>query len=279
MCSTTARFKSCDTNGPILTVASLRSSSPIDTAVMRTGTEERPLYRLRDIITSDPGTIIYGGESEKVMNKLAELGLVGICPPTGWRNVDVGAVLEPLAAWAEENHVAVLGITHPPKNAPAKAIHAIVGSIAYVAAARLVFLVVEEPETQRRLMLTVKNNLGAFAPGLGFSLCQRPVSKGIIASHVAWDNVPVTVSANEALAAANGGGDQRMREAKDFLREELTGGPRSAKEIKEAANAAGLSWATVRRAQDALGIKPTKGGLNEGWMWQLPEQPRTYRDA
>ena len=70
-----------------------------------------------------------------------------------------------------------------------------------------------------------------------------------------------------------------MREAKDFLREELTGGPRSAKEIKEAANAAGLSWATVRRAQDALGIKPTKGGLNEGWMWQLPEQPRTYRDA
>jgi putative DNA primase/helicase len=187
------------------------------------------------------------------------------------RVTDVRAVLEPLAGWAEENHVAVLGITHPPKNAPPRALHAIVGSIAYVAAARLVFLAVEEQGTNRRLLLAVKNNLGALAPGIGYSLEQAIISKDIVASRIAWDNLPVTVSANEALAAANGGDTGAMTEAKDFLREELADGPRPAQDIKKAAQAAGLSWGTVRRAQERLGIKPRKTGLDGVWQWQLPE--------
>jgi putative DNA primase/helicase len=213
--------------------------------------------------------------------KLAEVGdvaLVIIDPITSYmgskidshRTTDVRAVLEPLAAWAEEHHVAVIGITHPPKNAPAKAIHALVGSIAYVAAARMVFLTIEEPGTERRLMLAVKNNLGPLAPGLGYALAQTIISKGIVASHVIWDSAPVTMTANEALGASAEDG-RAMTEAKDFLLEELADGPRPAKDLKKAAQAVGLSWGTVRRAQARLNITSHKTGLEAGWEWRLPE--------
>jgi predicted ATP-dependent serine protease len=120
------------------------------------------------------------------VREIGDVALVVVDPITSYmgdkidshRTTDVRAVLEPIAGWAEQNRIAVLGITHPPKAAPAKAIHALVGSIAYVAAARLVFLVVEEPETKRRLLLPVKNNLGALAPGLAYMLAQTLVGKG-----------------------------------------------------------------------------------------------------
>ena len=166
------------------------------------------------------------------------------------RVTDVRAVLEPLAAWAEHHHVAVIGITHPPKAAPAKALHSIVGSIAYVAAARLVFLAIEEAETERRLLLAVKNNLGRLSDGLGYSLAQTVISKGIIASYVLWDTLPVTVTANEALARTKEDG-QALTDAKDFLRDELSAGPRLQTDLQKAAEAAGHSWSTVRRAQAA----------------------------
>jgi hypothetical protein len=215
----------------------------------------------------------------KKLREVGDVALVVIDPITSYmgskidshRVTDVRAVLEPLAAWAEEHKVAVLGITHPPKNAPAKAIHALVGSIAYVAAARLVFLAIEEPGTERRLLLAVKNNLGALAPGLGYALVQTIISsKNIVASHVAWDRIPVTATANEALGASAEDG-RAVTEAKEFLCEELSNGPRPVNDLKKAAQAAGLSWATVRRAQDRLKIISQKTGLEAGWEWQLPE--------
>jgi AAA domain len=120
----------------------------------------------------------------KKLKEVGDVAIVVIDPITSYmgskidshRVTDVRAVLEPLADWAEEHKVAVLGITHPPKNAPAKAIHAL-GSIAYVAAARLVFLAIEEPSSERRLLLPVKNNLGPLAPGLSYALVQTPSAR------------------------------------------------------------------------------------------------------
>jgi AAA domain len=95
-----------------------------------------------------------------------ELRLIIIDPITSYmgridshRTTDVRGVLEPLAAFAERLGVAVLAVSHPPKSTPPKAMNAVTGSGAYVAFARSVFLVVEEPETDRRLLLPVKNSL------------------------------------------------------------------------------------------------------------------------
>ena len=45
------------------------------------------------------------------------------------------------------------------------------------------------------------------------------------------------------------------------------------KKVKAEAEGAGLSWRTVRRAKDRLGIKPYKerGKEHGGWLWSLPQ--------
>ena len=60
-------------------------------------------------------------------------------------------------------------------------------------------------------------------------------------------------------------------DAEKFLREKLSGGPMKQADIKdEAVNGHGFSWATMRRAQNKLGIISKKDGLQGGWVWELP---------
>jgi putative DNA primase/helicase len=96
----------------------------------------------------------------------------------------------------------------------------------------------------------------------------------IIVPVVSW-GASVSGTARDILAAAEateGNGEATVRrEAEDFLLDFLMDGPKPAKECKAAAAAAALSWATVRRAQDKLGIKPSKDSMTGGWTWSLPE--------
>jgi putative DNA primase/helicase len=233
------------------------------------------------IIAGKPITFSLQAHLEMLGEELTKIGdvvLVNIDPITsymgkidGHQTVDVRSVLEPLASFAEKHDSAVLAISHPPKATQSKALHAVTGSLAYVAAARMVFVVAKEPETERRLLLPVKNNLGPPAAGLGFSLGQRLVGKGILASYVIWDNMAVTTTADEAIAAVNHEGPGAMNDAKDFLREELAGQARSVQAIKKEAIAAGLSWRTIERAKTALDVRSFKENLKGGWLWELPK--------
>ena len=60
-----------------------------------------------------------------------------------------------------------------------------------------------------------------------------------------------------------------LGEAKRLLREILADGPVPQREVKEAAEAAGISMATVQRAKKALGVKTKKKGMKGPWMWSL----------
>jgi putative DNA primase/helicase len=241
------------------------------------------------IIDGKPVTFSLQVHLEMLGAKLVEIGdaaVVIIDPITsymgkidGHQTVDVRAVLEPLAAFAERHDVAVLAISHLPKASQSKALHAVTGSLAFVAAARMVFIATKEPQTARRLLLPVKNNLGPLAAGLGFSLEQRFVGNEILASHVIWDSAPVTTTADEAVAAASNQGATAMREAVDFLREELSTEARPAQDIRKAATSAGIAWRTVERAKAELGVKSSKSGLHEGWVWELPKAAEARHEA
>ena len=79
------------------------------------------------------------------------------------RNSDVRGVLEPLSEMAERLGVAIVSVTHFAKscagNAP-KALHHFIGSIAFVAAPRIAFVVLQDQDiSDRRLLLHAKNNL------------------------------------------------------------------------------------------------------------------------
>lgn len=94
---------------------------------------------------------------------------------------------------------------------------------------------------------------------------------------VEWEPEPVTITADEALTALREDCTERSEreEAANWLRDYLTDGPQSAKQVRAAANEAGLAWITVRRAKDALGIRPAKTRFDGGWEWALPSKTLT----
>jgi putative DNA primase/helicase len=187
------------------------------------------------------------------------------------RTTDVRAVLEPISGFAEQHGVSILGVTHPPKAASGNALRAFTGSFAFVAAPRVAFFVTSEPETDRRLLLPVKNNIGPKAAGRGYFIVTKLVTNNIEAPCILWDDGPVDVNADQAIAAASSAikdGGARS-DAKEFLRDLLANGPVDAKEGEEAARANGISRSTLERARKELGVKPTKAGYQGRWQWTL----------
>jgi hypothetical protein len=65
----------------------------------------------------------------------------------------------------------------------------------------------------------------------------------------------------------------------DFLREELSTEARPAQDLKKAATSAGIAWRTVERTKAELGVKSSKSGLREGWVWELPKAAEARYDA
>jgi putative DNA primase/helicase len=195
-------------------------------------------------------------------------------------NAAVRGVLEPVSEMAARLRIAIVAITHPPKGTGTTAINRFIGSIAFVAAARAAFMVTRDAEDEsRRFFLPVKYNLAALGKGLAFRLEQRLVADGIVGSSVAWETDPVTITANQALNAVDDQGavSGAGSEAEELLRDILAGGPVAMKDIQAEAREAGLSWATVRRAKDRLGVIAERDGFgSEGkWLWRLPDPPST----
>jgi hypothetical protein len=193
-------------------------------------------------------------------------------------NAAVRSVLEPLSEMAARHQAAFVSITHPPKSTGITAINRFIGSVAFIAAARAAFMVTRDADDEtRRLFLPVKNNLAPLGKGLAFRLVQRIVGypgKEIVASCVAWELEPVSLSADEALRAMeDGGGDRKAsREAEEFLQDKLSGGSVFAKEGEEHARALGIAPRTLRRARRKLGVIAEKDGLKGGWTWRLPPE-------
>jgi putative DNA primase/helicase len=220
------------------------------------------------------------------LNALQKPQLVIIDPITSYlgkvdahRTPDVRGVMEPITALAENCRVGIFAVTHPPK-AQVSAMNAFTGSMAFVASAPIAFIVVAEPETERRLMLPVKNNVGTKAQGRGYIIEGKTVAPGIIAPRIIWDDAPVDMTADQALVALNehnrSGGS--LREAKDFLRELLATRPISATDGEEACEGNGISQRTLERARKELGVKATKDGFGGGWKWAMEGDDEDRQD-
>jgi RecA-family ATPase len=123
------------------------------------------------------------------------------------RNAEVRGVLAPLADLAARRGVAMVGVTHVTKDERSKALYRATGSLAFIAAARGAWLVVEDKNhPQRRLMLPAKMNLAKQPPGLAYKVRATPVQGVQDQPFVAWDPDPVHITADEAIAAEGGSG-------------------------------------------------------------------------
>jgi hypothetical protein len=156
-------------------------------------------------------------------------------------------------------------------------------SLAYGAASRHVYGIIDDPDNHRKLFVKGKNNLApAEQKTLAFSFDEREVGTSkttglpIRRPYIVWQPDPVDITASEALqAAAESKSPGKRDSVKQFITTLLSNGPAGSKEVLEAAKANGISFRTLYRAKDELGIDIRKDGpLNEKgertWQWHFP---------
>lgn len=187
------------------------------------------------------------------------------------KSTEVRGLLAPLAELAGRHRVAIVAVTHLSKTGGTKAIYRAMGSLAFAAAARSVWMIVKG-DARRRLLLPAKLNVGDEPDGLAYAIEE---------GRVAWEPSPVRMHADDAFAAeaaANepGRGAER-REAIAWLREQLAGGPRPASDVIELGGQLGFNERTLQRAFKLLGGVRKREGFCGRWTWELPHVGDTNR--
>jgi RecA-family ATPase len=219
---------------------------------------------------------------EAKINEIGDVLVISIDPASAYmgKGVDshndqaVRTVLAPVAEMASRLDVAIISIMHFNKGnsqAGTKVMHRFMASVAFVAAARVAFAAIRDPDDDtRHLFLHAKNNLAPPAPGLAYRIEQDHVTPALIkTSHIVWDAESVAITAAQAMAATRTQDvAPALEEAKQFLAGLVGCDGMSVKEIEKEAKEAGLSWATMRRAKDELKLKSEREGYGGPWLWK-----------
>jgi putative DNA primase/helicase len=187
---------------------------------------------------------------------------------------DIRRFLAPLRAIAERLRTVVIVLVHLNKDTTRSAGHRIMGGAAWRNVPRQVLLVGAPPgedprETPERLVVVEKNNLGAYPAAVSFRLAPAPLdaSRAI----VQWGNEVAGIRASDIVGEPQTGDERSESEgAVEFLVEELSAGPRPAKELEAAARDAGLAWVTVKRAKKRAGVESRKAAFGGHWEWLIP---------
>jgi hypothetical protein len=186
----------------------------------------------------------------------------------------IRSLLNPLANLAAAHQLAIVLVTHLSKG-DGKALHRVLGSRAFGAAARNVWLVAEDAEVRdRRLLVPVKQNRTAPPTGLAFTIESVGTRGG---SRLCWAAEPVSADADEALAATAyepPPRNQRRRQVIAWLEELLADGSLPLAVVRESAAAHGIADTTLRRAFREMGGQSIRQqGRKSVRLWQLAPEP------
>jgi len=221
---------------------------------------------------------------EKAIKKIGNVALIVVDPIVAvvngdsHKNAEVRNDLTPITDLARALNVAVIGITHFSKGSEGKnPLERVTGSLAFTAVARVVLVaskITHENGEECRIFVRVKNNLGPDSGGFEYSIEQVEIDGGITASKIKWGNA-IEGSARELLndAESNDKGTA-IEDCMKFLSDLLKDGAMFSNEVFQDCEANGYSKATVNRAKEKLGIKPTKakGTAYGSWEWTLPKE-------
>ena len=226
---------------------------------------------------------------EKKIQEIGDVMLVIIDPITSYlgkvdshKNAETRSVLEPLGEMAARLRVSVIANNHVSKATVGSANNRVIGSVAFVNHARVVFIVTADAEDPgRRLFIPSKTNLGRPCEGLAYRIATTFVGAGgevFVAPYVTWDKNTVPVSADEAVAAATVRAEARSAKADaiDFLRDALGQGPVPAKDVQKRAREDGHSEKALRTARESLRVESRREGFGPGskLTWSLPKHHR-----
>lgn len=193
------------------------------------------------------------------------------------KNAEVRRGLQPLVDLAGELRCALLGVTHFSKGTSGRdPVERITGSLAFGALARMVWVAAkqdtDDDRPARRVLLRAKSNIGPDGGGFAYDLRQEPLPDfpNIEASRVIWGDA-IEGTAREVLADTEAQGEdaEERRGAVSWLRELLSGGELTVKDVKRQADDAGHAWRTVQRAMRAAGVESKRSGFGERAKWRL----------
>lgn len=190
-----------------------------------------------------------------------------------FRDQDVRRALAPLATLAERTGATMLVVRHLNKATGGSPVYRGGGSIGIAGAARAVLLVARDPDdAERRILASIKSNLGPPPPALAYHL--DGTDSGTV--RVVWEGVSTHSAASLLAMPLDDDARSAADDARDFLADALADGPVPVKDLRRAAHLAGIADRTLDRAKAALRIAATKEGFGEAgrWCWQLSPAPR-----
>ena len=200
------------------------------------------------------------------------------------KNAEVRRSLQPLVDLAAETGCAVLGITHFSKGTAGRdPVERVTGSIAFGALARVVLAALPMPTHDRqggsRLFCRTKSNLGPDTGGFRYDLRQTALAthQGITASALQWGTFEEG-SARELMARAEQhDGEAELNPCCEWIKDFLSNGPKTAKEMAGAGKAAAFTPKQLRIARTKLKVTYKRAGFQGDFKYALPEG--TFRDA
>lgn len=175
---------------------------------------------------------------------------------------DMRGITAQLQALGHKHNTCVLCIHHLNKRQGDKAAYRMGGSLALQAAARTVFIVDKDGDSEeRRIMTPAKNNLAPDTTSFAFTLESVELPDAIKTSRVVWETSSHSNTADRVLIA-NGDGGDALSDAKAFLIELLKNGRVPSEIANKAANDNQISASTLLRAKRSLnvgGVTPDNG--------------------
>jgi putative DNA primase/helicase len=255
--------KLCELGNVIILSAEDDAADTIRPRLDAAGADIRRVFILDAVIEKAGGQRSFNlaadlGRLGQMIEKIGGAALIIIDPISAYlggidshKNADIRALLAPLGELAAKHDAAIIGVSHLNKCGGGEALTRIMGSLAFVAAARAAYLIVKDPEdAKRRLFLPVKNNIGNDSTGLAFTIESKKLPGGIETSSVLWESDSVTVTADEAMQPQVDTEERSaIDDAKEFIYNILAEGPLPSKQFRADAEGAGHSWRTIQRAQ------------------------------
>ncbi|HTX94343.1 MAG TPA: AAA family ATPase [Mycobacterium sp.] len=197
--------------------------------------------------------------------------------PTGTdshKDQDIRSTLSRLAAMADRTNCAVLMIRHLTKASGRDPIYRGGGSIGIVGAARAGLLVASDPDdNDRRVLASVKSNLGPVPESLAYRLIDSPEHG---CARVQWDGK--TDHTAHTLLTEPTSEVEGENPAKEFIKDYLGshGGEASAADVLKEGRTAGFNDQELKDARRRCRkpkIRSRKASFGNGWVWAIdPDQ-------
>jgi KaiC/GvpD/RAD55 family RecA-like ATPase len=173
----------------------------------------------------------------------------------------VRPLMDNLARLAQSEEVCFLIIRHLTKSTQTRAALRGLGSVDFTASVMTEALVGTDPSSpERRIIAFAKNNLGKLSRSLAFKIDDGGFS---------WDGSS-DLQPDQLLAPPDVEQQSQLDAAIDFLREELSGTPRGAKELQaEALSSHVINTRTLQRAAKQMNVTKTREGESGPWNWSI----------